>query len=188
MMLKRPFLLFATLLALAACGDKSVRYVVDAAPSAASVRVRAGSIEVRDVILPAYAEAPEILQQAADGGLAPIKNAIWADGTAQALTATLAASLGARTTAQVAAEPWPLDGPADARVEVRFTRLIARSDATYVISGQFAVASPNGQLREFLQRFDITVPMAGQGGAAIADAKGRALDQLADQIAASLKR
>lgn len=175
-------------LGLAACGDTAARYLVEPAPTAAPVALRLSSLEVRDVVLPAYAESSQILQEVANGALLPIEDSEWADSSARAMTAALARSLDLQTTAGVAAEPWPLSEPADARLDVRIDRIVARADQTFQISGQYAVASFDGTIREVLERFDIRVPMAGVTPSAIAAAKGRAIDQLSEQIIARLAR
>lgn len=171
---------------LAGCGTDTT-YLT--APTAAEqqVALRVGSIEVQDMVLPDYAEAPEIMIEGADGGLKPIKGAVWGNMTARGVSAQLVESLGARTTAKIAAEPWPLTDYPDATLQVRVDRILARADGSFVFSGQYAVASPDRKLREFIERFAISVPLAGASPGAIAQAKGAALDQLADQIVARLR-
>ena len=175
-------------LALAACGDTAARYLVEPAPVAAPVALRLSSLELRDVVLPAYAEGSQILQQDADGALRPVEGSEWADASARAVTAALARSLDLQTTASVAAEPWPLSEPAAGRLDVRIDAMLARADGTFQIAGQFAVASFDGRAREVLERFDIRTPLTAQGPAAIAGAQGQAIDQLASQIVARLRR
>jgi uncharacterized lipoprotein YmbA len=175
-------------LALAACGDNAARYLVEPAPTAAAVPLRLPSLEVRDVVLPAYAEGTQILQQDASGALRPVSRSEWADGSARAMTAALARSLDLQSTASVAAEPWPLSDFPAGRLDVRIDRIVARADQTFQVSGQYAVASPDGRISELLERFDIRVPMASDSPAAIAAAQGQAIDQLAGQIVQRLRR
>jgi uncharacterized protein len=188
MMMRNLPLTLALTLGLAACGDTAARYLVEPAPTAAPVALRLSSLEVRDVVLPAYAESSQILQEEAGGALRPVSGSEWADSSARAMTAALARSLDLQTTAGVAAEPWPLSDAAEARLDVRIDRIVARADQTFQMSGQYAVASFDGTIREVLERFDIRVPMAGGTPAAIAAAKGRAIDQLSQQIIARLAR
>lgn len=187
--LSRAFVLPLVLaFGLAACGDNAARYLVEPAPTAAAVPLRLPTLEVRDVVLPAYAEGAQILQQDASGALRPIARSEWADGSSRAVTAALARSLDLQTTAAVAAEPWPLSDAPAGRLDVRIDRIVARADQTFQLSGQYAVASFQGNISEVLQRFDIRVPMAGDSPAAIAAAQGQALDQLAAQIVTRLRR
>ncbi|WP_343117340.1 PqiC family protein [Ostreiculturibacter nitratireducens] len=173
---------------LAACGAPADRYLVEPSAPPEPIALRIASLEVGEVVVPAYAEASEILKESETGALEVVDSAEWADGSARAVTAALARSLDLRTRADVAAEPWPLTEPAAARLEVRIESVVARADGTFQLSGQFAVASPEGRIREFLDRFDISVALDGEGPAAIARANGRALDMLADQIALRLRR
>ncbi len=138
--------------------------------------------------LPAYAAASEIMVEDADGALRPLKKAIWADESARAVTGALARSLDVKSTSTVSAEPWPLtDGP-DVQIEVRVDQIIARADATFVLTGQFALSSPDGVLRDRLQRFAIDVPLENTEPASVAAATGKAIDALADEILTQLRR
>lgn len=186
MILRASPLLLALLLV--ACGDNSARYLVDApaAETARSVRVR--SIEVRDVVLPAYAAAIEIPQQDETGALHNVPDTLWADEPVRGITAVLARSLDIGSSATVAAEPWPLDTPADVQLVVRVERMIAGADGVFVLSGQYAIAAPDGAVRERLERFDIRIPLAAPDAPAIAKATGQGIAALADDIIATLAR
>ena len=190
-------ILAAIALSLAACGGPpATRYLIEAAPASdqAPVRLRVRSIELRDVVLPAYGEGSQILREGSAGALVPIAGAEWADGSSSAITAELARRLDLRSSATVAAEPWPLADPADLRLELRLTSVVARADGRFQLAGQFAAASMDGRAREFIERIDISVPMAGQPddgrseAAVIADAYGRALEALAEAMLARLAR
>lgn len=176
-------------LALAACGSSNpARFLPEVAASSSQQRLRVSTIELRDIVLPAYGSAADILSEGPDGALKALKGAEWADNSAEALTADLARRLDLGGSASVAAEPWPLSEPADVRLEVRIDRIVAAQDGTFRLSGQFAVASPNLHMREFLERFAITVPLADQTAGGIAAAYGRALDDLSSRILRRLAR
>lgn len=186
-MMRRLALLCLTLAA-AGCGDNSARFLIDAPAAPSEVAVRVSTIEVRDVSLPAYASALEIAQQEEGGALRNLPDTLWADDPVRGVTIALARSLDLATTATAAAEPWPLEEPAQARIDVRVERMLARADGQYELSGQYAVASPDGIIRERLERFDIRVPFEPADPAAIAAASGQAITTLAGQIAATLRR
>lgn len=180
--------LFLALLLAGCGGDNSARYLVDA-PAAETVRnVRVRSIEVRDVVLPAYAAAIEIAQQDETGALRNVPDTLWADEPVRGMTAALARSLDLGSSATVAAEPWPLDAPADVQLTVRVERMVAGADGTYAFAGQYAIASPDGAVRERLERFDIRIPLAAADAPAIAAATGQAVASLSGEIIATLAR
>lgn len=175
-------------LMLTACGDKSPRYLLDPPVAQDKVALRVSTVEIRDVTLPAYASASEILVQGADGSLKPVSKAVWADDPVRAVTLAIARNLEAVSTAKAAAEPWPLLDSAQVRVEVRVDRMVAQSDGSFRLVGQFSVASPDGIVRESLNRFDIIQPMTADTPADVATATSASLMTLARQIAATLRR
>ncbi|MBV7410402.1 membrane integrity-associated transporter subunit PqiC [Maritimibacter sp. DP1N21-5] len=178
------------LLLLAACGGTDARFLVDPSPAAAESRIGigVGTLEVRDVSLPAYAEESEILVEDSTGALAPIKNAVWADDPVRAMTMALADTMDRQSSATVAAEPWPLETEAQAAVHVRVSEMAARADGMFHLTGQFAISSYDRVVRERIERFDITVPLADTTPGAVARATSAATGQLAGQIMKSLSR
>ncbi|MGB3313218.1 MAG: ABC-type transport auxiliary lipoprotein family protein [Albidovulum sp.] len=180
--------LFLILLA-AGCGSgNEARFLIDPPAATAEVPVRVATIELREVSLPAYAAAVEIAQQEETGALRNLPETLWADDPVRGVTIALARALDQATTATAAAEPWPLDEPAQARVEVRVERMFAGTDGQFRFAGQYAIASPDGVIRERVQRFDIAIPIAAEGAAGIAEASGNAISRLALDIASDLRR
>lgn len=187
------FLPILALTALAACSGDGLRYPVETAPASstsAPMRLRVSTIELRDVVLPDYAEDSQMQLRNADGALVAVEGAQWAAPTAQAITAELARGLDLGSTASVAAEPWPLSEPAQVRLSVRIDRMLAGADGQLQLGGQFAVSSPDLVMREFIERFDIAVPIAADPvtAPALAAAHGAALAQLRDRILTRLSR
>ncbi len=176
------------MLTLAACGDNKARFIISPPETASQTRVRVASIEVRDVSLPAYATGTEIVVEDDDGALRPVRRAIWADDPPRAVTGALAASLDRKSTAIVAAEPWPLTESPDVQLSVRVDQMVARTDGTFRLSGQFALSSPSGATRDRLDRFSISVPLPDTEPASVAVAAGNAIDGLADAVLGQLKR
>ena len=66
--------------------------------------------------------------------------------------------------------------------------MVARADGNFGLTGQFALSSAMGATRDRLQRFDIKVPMGDSSPATVATATGAAIEALADEVLAQLKR
>lgn len=172
-------------LVLAACGAPSY-YLLP--PPAAAVRQSSpvGSIVVADISVPTYVEALEIASLSGPETLELSKRALWADTPRRALTRHLAAALDARLAARVGTEPWPAFDAPGLRVEVIVDRMVGAAGATLAFTGQYAIVAPtSGTLRAF-DRFALTVPVADSGTPALMAAHARAMDLLADRIAASV--
>lgn len=179
--MSKYLLVAAALATLGAC-SQPVRFVADPPAEAAPVRLRLASLEVKDVLLPAYAIDPDILVEQPDGSLKALKKAVWADETAQGVTQGIASAIAARSTADVAAEPWPLAAYPDAQLVVRFDRFVPQAGGTFRASGQFALASPDRRIRESITNFDLSVPIAGDSPQAMAAARAQMLRAVAAEV------
>lgn len=167
---------------LAACSDTPDRLPVQPVTPSETIRIAYRSVEVRDVSLPSYAAADEILVQDEDGTLVAIDGTLWADAPERAIALEIARHLSRLSGARVASEPWPFDSLSDARLEVRFEQLVAGADGQYHATGQYFVGSDTGRERSGL--FDLSVPIdpeAGQQG--LARARGQVILDLAAFIA-----
>ena len=182
-------LAFVMALPLAACGSgDTARYLIDAPVVAAGeTRVSVRTVELRDVSLPTHASGTSILVRDVDGALRPLGDAEWADDPERAVTGTLAQLIDERSSATVAAEPWPLlDGPS-ARLDVRIDKMLANASGVFEITGQAAVSAVDGRPRERVERFAIAVPVTELTAAAVTDAQGRALVALSDELIGLLR-
>ncbi|WP_264210545.1 PqiC family protein [Leisingera thetidis] len=179
-----PMLPIALLAACAPAND--ARYLITSAPGEKVANLRSRTIEVRLISLPSYAAASDIVAEGEGGALFALGGAQWADDPARGMTAALARGLNERTGAAAAVEPWPLNSGPDARLDVRVDQVYARTDGTFALTGQFAVSSPEGTVREFVKRFDIQAPISGTGPSATAEALSLALAELARQVSQAM--
>ena len=168
---------------LAACGGAPERYSVSAPAVTEKTPIAFGSVEVRDVSLPSYAAADEIHIQGEDGTLVSSTDVLWADSPERAVALELSQNLARLTDRRIASEPWPFEAFPDARLEVRFTELVATSGGLFRGAGQYFVAVENGR-RERAGLFELAVPFDPAGGPpAIARARGQLILDLAAYIA-----
>jgi uncharacterized lipoprotein YmbA len=180
-----PFLA-ATLLALVACGGTPAYYLLPTPQPAPSRAAPVGSVVVADLSLPAYADALEVAILTGPSTLELPKRSLWADTPRRAMTRHLARALDDRLSARVGTEPWPgFDAPG-LRVEVSVDRMIGALDGGLELAGQFALIVPASGRIIALDRFAIVVPPQGEGYPGLMASHARALEQLADRIAASI--
>jgi uncharacterized lipoprotein YmbA len=182
----RAPLLAALALGLAACGGRPTYYLLPPAQPAARQASPVGSIVVADLTLPAYAGALEIASLTGPGTLELDTRALWADQPQRTLTRHLAAALEARLGARVSTEPWPgFDSPGR-RVEVTVDRMVGATGGGLDFAGQYAIVEPSSGRLVALDRFALTVPPQGEGYPGLLAAHARAIEALADRIAARL--
>lgn len=173
-------------LALAACASPDY-YLTPPPDPAARAANSSVSIAVSDISLPAYAEAIEIAVQDPTGAVALEPNALWADTPRRALTRHLVASLQSRLSSRIATEPWPSFNSPGLRLEVFVDRMIGAPEGPFEFAGQYVIVSPESGSIIAADRFALTVP-AGPGFQGLIDAHARAVEALADLIAARLVR
>ncbi|TRD20668.1 PqiC family protein [Palleronia caenipelagi] len=179
----RPLLIASTLGFLAACGGTPLRYDVPVTSAQGRIPVSVGSVEVRDVSLPLYAEQEVIYYEDETGAVVGDDNLLWADDPQRHFTESLAQGLASRTSARVAAEPWPFyDRPA-ARLDVRISKALPSRDGQYRVSGQYFVSSSEGTTPERARRFDLAAPYQPGNVASIAAAKSQIIGELVALIA-----
>lgn len=174
--------LVGAILILAACGAAPDRYAVTPPVVTEKLRIGFGSVEVREVSLPAYAAADEIAVQDANGKLVTSSAALWADTPERAVALELTRHIAKLTSARVASEPWPFEAFPDARLEVRFESFVAQSDGQFRAVGQYFVGVSD-ERRERSGLFDLSVPFAATGGPqAVAQARGQIILDLATYL------
>lgn len=182
--MKSLFGLVALALVAGCAGGTSPQVVIDPKSSELRVPARVGSVMLRDISLPAYAQATEISVRGDNGTLVEKKGAVWADDPARAMTGAMVRNLSVITGAQVAAEPWPLEGYPDVELTVRVEHMFARADGSITLVGYYALRREYG--RSMIRQFDITRPAATEAPDDIALVYEAAWSDLAERIARDL--
>lgn len=175
--------LAALTIALTACGGTPDLYPVTPPPVTETIPLGFAAVEVRNISLPTYAAASEIAVEDATGRLLTNSGTLWADDPERAIALELAGHLARMSRAKVATEPWPFEAFPDARLDLRFERLIAGADGQFRANGQYFVGVADGG-RERSGLFDLSVPFDPAGGPpAIAKARGQLIHDLAIEVA-----
>jgi len=168
---------------LVACGGASDRYAAEPPQVTQTQRIAFRAIEVREVSLPAYAASDEISVQTADGRLVSDGAVLWADTPNRSVSLEISRNLAQITGARVASNPWPFEAFPDARLDLRFERLVAGEDGQFRATGQYFVAVSDGR-RERSGLFDLAVPFdPAAGPGAIAAARAQIILDLAAYLA-----
>ncbi len=169
---------------LAGCSGEAARFAVSTPEVTERVGIRFGAVEVRDVSLPSYAAADEIHLQSEDGTLTSSSGVLWADAPERAVALEISQNLARLSGRRIASEPWPFEAFPDARLEIRFTELVATTTGNFRASGQYFVAVEEGAGRERSGLFDLSVPFDPEAGPnAIAAARGQLILNLSSYIA-----
>ncbi|WP_181164708.1 PqiC family protein [Amaricoccus solimangrovi] len=169
---------------LCACGASDY-YLLP--PEAATAPARAGrvSLAVADIDLPAYAGALEVATLGQGGAVRLDPDVLWADTPQRALTRHLVAALQTRLGGQVMAEPWPAFDPPALQLRVIVDRMIGAPDTALDFAGQYILVSSSGAIVAS-ERFRFTVPPQGPGYPGLLADHARAVELLADRIAARI--
>lgn len=186
MMMRLPLLSACLATAvLAGCSDpmKTGRYLIEAPQAGKEVPNRIGTAELLDVSLPEYAAAGEVAWQTPDGAVRAGSRELWADDPQRGFSLTLARAISDLSGATVIAEPWPMTEPPRHRLDVRVERALAGADGVYRLSGRYFLSDERLSGSNLARSFDIRIPLAGEGGAFVAQAQSAALGALARQIA-----
>ncbi|PZQ49441.1 MAG: hypothetical protein DI556_11275 [Rhodovulum sulfidophilum] len=181
---RRAALTLPLLAALSACGATDY-YLLP--PEATTAPARAGRVTmaVADIDLPAYASALEIAELRPEGAVTLSSGALWADTPQRALTRHLVAALQSRLGGQIAADPWPAFDPPALQLRVIVDRMIGAPDAALDFGGQYILVSASGAIVAS-DRFRISVPPGGTGYTGLLADHARAIELLADRIAARI--
>lgn len=174
--------------ALAGCSGFDTQIPVPVVESDLRLQPLVSSLEVRDVSLPRYAAADEIVLLDENGGLETISGNLWADTPTRASTTALADAIGEITGARVAAEPWPFAEPPSAQVQVRVSTMHGDASGLFRLKGQYAISPVASSLSDRSGRFDISVPLRGDTPQAVAQAQATAFAQLSETIARRIAR
>ena len=167
-------LTFCTLCLLAACSTPGDRFAATPPQVTERQRIAFRAVEISEVSLPAYAAADEIPLQGADGRLVSDGSTLWADTPDRAIALELSRNLVQITGARVASSPWPFEAFPDARLNLRFERLVAGEDGQFRANGQYFVGVSEARERSGL--FDLAVPFDPAAGAgAIAQARAQVI-------------
>ncbi|MEP1614098.1 MAG: ABC-type transport auxiliary lipoprotein family protein [Roseobacter sp.] len=185
----KSFVSYAAMLFLiAGCGAPSERYAVSSPDATQTHRIAFRAVEIRDVSLPSYAADDQIVLGATDGRLVNAGDVLWADTPERAISLSLSRHISKITGARVASNPWPFEALPDARLDLRFQTLLAGEDGQYHAKGLYFVAVGDGR-RERSGLFDLTVAFDPVGGpAAIAQARGQVVLDLAAFLSRSALR
>ncbi|MBT8460770.1 MAG: hypothetical protein HKP37_06385 [Boseongicola sp.] len=174
------------LLGFAACSSSNeiTRYSGETAVPSERIGIRYASVSVREISLPTYASAEFLVTEAEDGTLIEDPDTLWADDPVRDVTLGFSRALTTVTRARVAPDPWPFRSVPDATVDIRVDTFVARSNGTFVATGQYFVAPEDEEQPERAVGFSISTPyLLAAGKQAIAGARSRTVTAMAEHVA-----
>jgi uncharacterized lipoprotein YmbA len=175
-------------LLLAGCGGGQQQYFRLSAIGPATVRDGGLGVGVGPVTLPAYVDRAELVFQSGDNEFQVPANAHWTGSLQGNVTQTLAEDLGRRLgSGNVAPSPWPANTPMRFQVIVNIGQFHAISGSGAILDVSWQVADPATHAVLRRRNAHLEEKVDGDGYAAVVAAESRLLDQLAAQIATSLR-
>lgn len=173
------------LTALAGCSS-ATSYLLPPAPAVQQVRSPVRGIALADVSLPSYASDVEIAALVGPETVKLHKSSLWADDPTRAVTRHLAAALEGRLATHVVTDPWPGYEPPGLRIEVAVDRLIGAPSGAVEFAGQYVMIEPESGRITAADRFSISIPSQGEGFPGLLAGEARAIEALADRLAARI--
>lgn len=176
----------------AACGSSGpppVEYVLGPAPAPAastSTLARRLVVEVRPVRLPDYLDTRELVVRSGNQ-LLPSKTGQWAERLSVGMTRALALSLGMQLPNVIVLTSNPMERPAR-QVLVDVTAFEARGDRRVVLAARWTIADRTGRSSLLSEDAVLTESTESMDDATVVSAMNRAVEELASQIAAGIKR
>ncbi len=186
---RRGFLVFAGAAGLAGCASPNPNlYAIATVPGVAeggAPRV----IVLRGVGLPRYLERPEIVVSSQQYRLNVSGNNWWGEPLGAMLNRTLIAELGQRLPGSgVFGEAGAISVDPDVRAEVNIQRLDADAAGNVILDAQIAVSPTRGRQKVRTGTLHISVPPPSPSITGQVAATSSAVGQLADALAALLRR
>jgi uncharacterized protein len=187
------FALAATLAS--ACGpvlapqrDMTKFYTLSPIDNAAASEPMPLSIGIGPINLPAYLDRTEVVTRSGPNEMKVSENNRWAEPLTtnfnRTLTENLSRLLGPR---QILQFPWYANNAPDFQIEIVVYRFETDSKGNAVLAGKWTIRNPRDQKMLYSSDMNITEP-AGSGDQAGAAALSRALGQLSQEIAATIRQ
>lgn len=173
---------------LASCGGLNDRVTVNEPTLQGQIPIGVSTLEIKEPSLPGYAVADEISVEDANGLLITEGSVLWADKPSRAIALELTRHLTGLTRARIASSPWPFEEPPAGVLDLRFESFVARADGTFFVSGQYFLGRLDGG-REKSGLFELVEPISEPlDSTNIAQARGRAVANLARFLASNALR
>jgi hypothetical protein len=185
-------LTFAAVTALlAGCGSSStLRLYVLGSPARPTIGVWSEAdlpvIELKTVSVPDYLDSSDILRRVGPNEVAASPTGRWGERLSVGLTQALASELSSRLPKVVIAMT-PPSGPTR-RLFVDIERFDIEADGQCLVTARWRITAGDGQTTSESEHGAFREAAASTDDPAIASAMTRAVDQLADRIAATIER
>lgn len=172
-------------LAVSGCAAPPAQYYRLAAVPGAARSIRAQTIRIRNIGIPAYLEQNNIARPSGQYGFAVYPNDLWAEPLAGMLQTVLVEDLAQRLpAATVTAGNGAIGTPADLFLEIDLLRFDPDASGTIVLSGQAALRQAASDTFLATQNLQFSAAPAAADAAATAACMSALWGQWADAVAA----
>ncbi len=185
------FAFCGTALFAAACslpGPPPAEYVLGTIPAATATTVPQTGLPIvvlRRVQLPDYLDTTDILERKGDE-LVPSATGRWGERLSVGISRALTAALAARLPRMIVTATPPVERPAR-QVLVDVAAFEARAGHEVVLVARWSITDGAGRRVLVAQQTSLVEPIAGTSDSAIVAAMSRAVEDLADQLAAGIE-
>jgi len=186
----RKFAFFGIAIFGAACslpGPPPAEYVLGAMPAATATTVPQTGlpiVELKRIQLPDYLDTTDILERKGDE-VVPSATGRWGERLSVGMSRALTAALAARLPRMIVTATPPVARPAR-QILVDVADFEARTGHEVVLVARWSITDGADRRMLVAQQTSLVEPIAGTGDSAVVAAMSRAVEDLADQIAAGI--
>jgi uncharacterized lipoprotein YmbA len=168
-------------------GPPPTEYVLGSTPQSAATKITQSGlpvVELKRIRLPAYIDATAILERKGNQ-LIPSKTGRWGERLSAGMTRALAESLSSRLPGLVVTTAPPVEPPAQ-QVLLEVMSFEPRADQEVVLVARWTIVGGKARQELVTEQATIVEAVSAPGDSSVVEAMSRAVEGLADHLAADI--